>query len=47
MLRARITQAEWAEIRKLAIDEKEHNADLLADLIRRGLAARKAEAAAA
>lgn len=47
MLRARITDAEWAEIRKLAIDEGLHNADLVADLLRRGMAARKAEAAAA
>jgi hypothetical protein len=47
MLRARITDEEWAEIRKMAIDEREHNADLVADLIRRGLASRKAEAAAA
>lgn len=47
MFRAHITQAEWAEIRKMAIDAHVRPAQILTDLIRRGMASRKAEAAAA
>lgn len=47
MLRARITGEEWANIRKLAIDDKVSNVDLMADIVRRGLASYMADRATA
>ena len=41
MLRATLTHEEWAAIRKMAIDEKMTNSDLVAELIRLGLECRK------
>lgn len=37
MLRAAITPDEWATIRKRAIDEKVTTAELVAELLRKGL----------
>jgi hypothetical protein len=37
MLRANISEQEWAEIRKQAIDRSVTNAEMVADLLRAGL----------
>lgn len=47
LIRARITQAFWADIRKGAIDAGMHNVDFVADLLQRGMEARKSETATA
>jgi hypothetical protein len=47
MLRAKLTDSEWAEIRKGAIDARMNASDFVGDLLRRGMAARKADPAAA
>lgn len=43
MLRAHLTEQEWALIRKLAIDEKKHTGRLVTELLREALAARGVE----
>lgn len=43
MLRAKLTQRQWARIRKMAIDERMHSSELVGELITKGLECRAAE----